>query len=174
MVGVNRAGTPWIFSSLQEGQRHPCGPSFTLSGAKAVPPPQLGWPGPALLRHPRFPLPCQPPSPAQRLVLRTNRPSLAGAVARPRKACVSFNTAGPAGARPARHQHHLPKAALAPGLPGTRWRGAAGWTRFYRETRTSAQETEALREWAVLRVLLPLPSAAASSLGLPTRLVGFR
>lgn len=37
-MGVNRAGTPWIFSSLQEGQRRPCGPSFTLSGAKAVPP----------------------------------------------------------------------------------------------------------------------------------------
>lgn len=35
---MNWAGAPWIFSSLQEGQRRPCGPSFTLSGAKAVPP----------------------------------------------------------------------------------------------------------------------------------------
>lgn len=96
---MNRAGTRWIFSSLQEGQRRPCGPLFTLSGAKAVPPSPawLARPG-ALLRRPRFPLPCQPPSPAQQLVLRTNCPSLAGAVARPRKACVSFNTAGPAGA----------------------------------------------------------------------------
>ena len=54
---MNRAGVTCIFSSLQEGQRRPCGPSFTLSGAKAVPPAPawLAQPGPA-------PAPTLPPS----------------------------------------------------------------------------------------------------------------
>lgn len=54
---MNPAGVPWIFLSLQEGQHHPCGPSFTLSGANAVPPAPawLARPGPA-------PAPTLPPS----------------------------------------------------------------------------------------------------------------
>lgn len=54
---MNQAGASWIFSSLQQGQRHPCGPSFTLSGAKVVPP------APAWLARPSSALaPTLPPS----------------------------------------------------------------------------------------------------------------
>ena len=97
LAGVNRVEPSWIFLNLRRDSAVPAGPRPPSPEPRPCRPPQLGWLGLALLRRPRFPLPCQHPSPAQRLVLRTNRPSLAGALARPQKAWVSFNTAGPEG-----------------------------------------------------------------------------
>lgn len=94
LAGVNRVEPSWIFSNLRRDSAVPAGPRPPSPEPRPCHPPQLGRLGLALLRCPRFPLPCQPPSPAQRLVLRTNRPSLAGALARPQKAWVSFDTAG--------------------------------------------------------------------------------
>ena len=93
LAGVNRVEPSWIFSNLRRDSAVPAGPRPPSPEPRPCHPPQLGRLGLALLRCPRFPLPCQPPSPAQRLVLRTNRPSLAGALARPQKAWVSFDTA---------------------------------------------------------------------------------
>ena len=90
--------------------------------------PSLAGPAWPCSGTPYFPLACQPPSPAQQLVLRTNRPSLAGALARPRKAWVSFDTVRPGGMA---RQPPPPPPKGCTGS-GSAWDSVEGWGRVDR------------------------------------------